>query len=302
MGVRRLGKGKVSLFLSLLTGAVMIGAIYGLMGLACSLIYRASGLMSFANGEFLMTGAFLGIFLFRDNDIPYPIAVLICVLSMFLTGFLMEKVVIRNVLAKGGRAIQIVLVTIGISIVLQNIASIAFSSDVQMFPSIFSASFVQLGPVRIAPESILGTIMAIVCMLLLQFFMNRTKLGTAMRAAAQEANAAAVCGINVSFTKGLTWAISIMLAAMAGLLIGPVYGVHMGMGQTIGLKGFAAAVIGGYGNMLGAVIGGFVVGIIETFAAGYISSNMKDFVSFAILIAFLIVKPTGIFNAKIIEQ
>ena len=290
------------MFLSLLTGAIMIGAIYGLMGLACSLIYRASGLMSFANGEFLMAGAFLGLTLFRDNHVPYFLTVVICVLSMFLAGFLMEKFIIRTILGKGGRSIQIVLVTIGISIVLQNIASIAFSSDVQMFPSIFSSSFVQLGPVRIAPESILGTLMAVVFMILLQFFMNGTKLGTAMRAAAQEPNAASVCSINVSFTKGLTWAISIMLAAVAGMLIGPVYGVHMGMGQTIGLKGFAAAVIGGYGNMLGAVIGGFIVGIVETFAAGYISSNMKDFVSFAILIVFLIVKPTGIFNAKIIEQ
>lgn len=290
------------MFLSLLTGAIMIGAIYGLMGLACSMIYRASGLMSFANGEFLMVGAFLGLTLFRDNNIPYPAAILICILSMFFAGFLMEKFIIRTILNKGGKPVQIVLVTIGISIVLQNIASIAFSSDVQMFPSIFKSSFVQVGSVRIAPESILGTVMAVGFMILLQFFMNRTKMGTAMRAAAQEPNAASVCGINVSFTKGLTWAIAIMLAAVAGMLIGPVYGVHMGMGQTIGLKGFAAAVIGGYGNMMGAVVGGLVVGVVETFAAGYISSNMKDFVSFAILIVFLIVKPTGFFNAKIIEQ
>lgn len=290
------------MLLSLLTGAIMIGAIYGLMGLACSLIYRASGLLSFAQGEFLMAGAFLGLTLFRDNNVPYPLTIIISILTMFIAGFLMEKFVIRTILGKGGRAIQIVLVTIGISIVLQNIASIFFSSDVQMFPSIFSTAFVDLGFVRVAPESILGIGMAIVFMLLLQFFMNGTKLGAAMRAAAQEPGAASVCGINVSFTKGLTWAISIMLAGVAGMLIGPIYGVHMGMGQTIGLKGFAAAVIGGYGNMLGAVIGGFIVGIVETFAAGYISSNMKDFVSFAILIIFLIVKPTGIFNAKIIEQ
>jgi len=141
-----------------------------------------------------------------------------------------------------------------------------------------------------------------VFMILLQVFMSKTKMGTSMRAAAQLPDAASVCGINVPFTKGLTWAIAIMLAAIAGLMIGPVYGVQASMGYTIGLKGFAAAVIGGYGNMLGAVIGGFLVGFIETMAAGYIASDLKDFVSFLILIVFLIVKPTGIFNAKIIEQ
>jgi branched-chain amino acid transport system permease protein len=290
------------MFLPLLIGALMIGALYGLMGLACSLIYRASALMSFAQGEFLMMGAFLGLILFRDNRIPYPITLVICVITMLSAGFLMERFMIRIILNKGGRAIQIVLVTIGLSILLQNFAVIFLYSDVQMFPPILNVHYIDFGVVRIAPESIMGAAMAIVFMILLQFFMTKTKMGTAMRAAAQAPDAASVCGINVSFTKGLTWAISTMLTAMAGLMIGPVYGVQPGMGYTIGLKGFAAAVIGGYGNMLGAVIGGFLVGFVETMAAGYIASDMKDFVSFSILIVFLLIKPTGIFNAKIIEQ
>jgi branched-chain amino acid transport system permease protein len=290
------------MFLPLLVGALMIGAIYGVMGLACSLIYRASALMSFAQGEFLMMGAFLGLILFRDNRVPYPITLLICIITTLLVGFLMERFVIRTILNKGGRAIQVVLATMGLSIILQNFAVIFIYSDVQMFPPILAVHYIDFGVVRIAPESIMGAAMALVFMLLLQFFMTRTKMGTAMRAAAQVPEAASVCGINVSFTKGLTWAISTMLTAMAGLMIGPVYGVQASMGYTIGLKGFAAAVIGGYGNMLGAVIGGFFMGFVETMAAGYIASDMKDFVSFSLLIAFLLVKPTGIFNAKIIEQ
>jgi branched-chain amino acid transport system permease protein len=290
------------MFLPLLVGALMIGAIYGLMGLACSLIYRASALMSFAQGEFLMMGAFLGLILFRDNRIPYPITLLICIITTLFVGFLMERFVIRTILNKGGRAIQVVLATMGLSIILQNFAVIFLYSDVQMFPPILKVHYIDFGVVRIAPESIMGAAMALVFMLLLQFFMTKTKMGTAMRAAAQVPEAASVCGINVSFTKGLTWAISTMLTAMAGLMIGPVYGVQASMGYTIGLKGFAAAVIGGYGNMLGAVIGGFFMGFVETMAAGYIASDMKDFVSFSLLIAFLLVKPTGIFNAKIIEQ
>jgi branched-chain amino acid transport system permease protein len=290
------------MFLPLLVGAIMIGAIYGVMGLACSLIYRASALMSFAQGEFLMMGAFLGLILFRDNHVPYPITLLICIAATLLVGFLMERFIIRTILNKGGRAIQIVLATMGLSIILQNFAVIFLYSDVQVFPPILKVQYLDFGIVRIAPESIMGAVMALVFMILLQFFMTKTKMGTAMRAAAQVPEAASVCGINVSFTKGLTWAISTMLTAMAGLMIGPVYGVQASMGYTIGLKGFAAAVIGGYGNMLGAVIGGFLMGFVETMAAGYIASDMKDFISFSILIVFLLVKPTGIFNAKIIEQ
>jgi len=290
------------MFLPLLIGALMIGAIYGLMGLSCSLIYRASALMSFAQGEFLMMGAFLGLILFRDKGVPYPLALIMCILTMLMVGFLMERFIIRIILSKGGRAIQIVLATMGLSIILQNFAVIFLYSAVQMFPPILDVQYIDFGVVRIAPESIIGAIMGIVFMVLLQFFMTKTKMGTSMRAAAQLSDAASVCGINVPFTKGLTWAISIMLASIAGLMIGPVYGVQASMGYTIGLKGFAAAVIGGYGNMLGAVIGGFLVGFIETMAAGYIASDMKDFVSFLILIIFLIVKPTGIFNAKIIEN
>lgn len=290
------------MFLTLLTGAIMIGAIYGLIGLACSLIYRASALISFANGEILMMGAFIGLVLFRDNNVPYPVTVLTVFISMMLTGFLMERFIIRTVLGRGGRTIQIVLVTIGISIALQNTAAIFFYTDLQMFPSIFPVQFLDFGVVRIAPESILATVLAVVIMILLHFFMNNTKVGTSMRAAAQEPDAASVCGINVSFTKGLTWGIACMLVAAAGLLVGPIHGVHMFMGDTIGLKGFAAAVIGGFGSMPGAVVGGFILGIIETFAAGYISSLIRDLISFSILILVLIIKPTGIFNAKIIEQ
>jgi branched-chain amino acid transport system permease protein len=290
------------MFLPLLVGALMIGAIYGLMGLASSLIYRASALMSFAQGEFLMMGAFLGLVLFRDNHVPYPVTLLIVVISMLLAGFLMERFIIRTIMNKGGKSIQIVLVTMGLSIILQNFAVIFIYSNVQMFPPIMKVNYIDFGVVRIAPESILGAGLAIIFMVALQIFTSKTKMGTAMRAAAQVPDAASVCGINVSFTKGLTWAISTMLVGMAGLMLGPVYGVQASMGYTVGLKGFAAAVIGGYGNMLGAVIGGFLMGFLEVMAAGYIASDIKDFVSFSILILFLLIKPTGIFNAKIIEQ
>jgi branched-chain amino acid transport system permease protein len=290
------------MFLQLLVGALMIGAIYGLIGLTNSLIYRASAMLNFAQGEFLMAGAFIGLIFFRDFGIPYPITMALCLVLTLFSGFIMERIIIRPILKKGGGGMQVVLVTIGLSIALQNFAMIAWYSDVQSFPSIFGVHYIDFGLVRVAPESLLSAVLALIFMIALQFFMTKTRIGTSMRAAAQIPSAASVCGINVSFTKGLSWGISIMLVAVAGILLGPVYGVQAGMGSITGVKGFAAAVIGGFGNMWGAVVGGFILGLVETFAAGYIASDMKDFISFLVLILFMIIKPTGLFNAKIIEE
>lgn len=289
------------MFMHLLIGAIMIGSIYGLMGLGYSLIYRTSGLMSFTQGEFLMIGAFLGLTFYKIFKLPFVAALLITIIIMFLLGFLMEKTIIRTILAKRGTRIHIILATIGVSISLQNIAALVWTSEIQQFPQIFKVQYIDIGPVKAAPESIFGIVMGLVCMYLLHVFMTYTKIGTAMRASAQDSSAASVCGINVSLSKGLSWAISAALTGVCGIIIGPIYGVYMLMGALIGLKGFASAVIGGYGNMYGAILGGFIIGIIETMAAGYFNSSLKDFIAFSVFIIFLIIKPTGIFNAKIIE-
>lgn len=290
------------MFINLLTGAIVIGGIYGLIGLGFSLIYSASGLMSFTQGELLMIGAFFGLTFFSGMGLPYAVAMGMVILLMFVMGLFLEKAAIRPVLNKGGKSVDIVLLTIGISTILQNAAIIFFSADVQMFPSIFKSKGLEIHGFTVSPESLLGIGVALVCMIGLHLFMTRTLIGTAMRAAAQDELAASAYGVNVSFAKGLTWGIATMLVGVAGMLIGPVYGVHSAMGSAIATKGFASAVIGGYGNMYGAIIGGFIIGIIETFAGGYISSQAKDFAVFFVLILFLVLKPRGLFNVKIIED
>ncbi len=290
------------MFQNLLVGSIVIGGIYGLMGLGFSLIYRASGLLSFAQGEFLMLGAFLGLTFFKTLSLPFWLTLLLVIVILFLSGFGMERFIVRPVLRKKGKPIHVVLITIGVSIALQNLALIVYATDVRMFPSIFPITSVNILGYQVSPESILCIIVALVSMTLLHLFMTYTRLGVAMRAAAQDETAASAYGINVSYAKGLTWGLAGALSGIAGMLIGPVYGVHMGMGISISLKGFASAVIGGYGNLYGAILGGFMLGLVETFAGGYLSSQAKDFVSFLVLIIFLIAKPTGIFNARIIEN
>jgi branched-chain amino acid transport system permease protein len=289
------------MFIPLLIGALLIGSIYGLIALGFSLIYKASGLMTFTQGEILMLGAFLGLTFYRYLNVPFILALLITVIIMFLVGLAFERAIIRKLVVSRTNPIYIVLATIGLSIALQNFSKIVWGSQTFRFPQIFNTTFIELGDIRIQPESVFGLFVSLLFMVLLHFFMKKTKYGTAMRAATQDPMAATVMGINVYSTTGITWGISCVLAAIAGLLISPLYGCNFNMGSSLSLKGFAAAVIGGYGNMYGAIVGGLCIGFIETFTSGYISSTYKDIVTFLVMVAVLAFRPSGIFNEKVLD-
>lgn len=290
------------MFIQILIGAIMIGSVYGLLALGYSLIYSASGLMTFVQGELLMLGAFLGLTFYKTLNMPFFFAFLATVLCMFLVGLLIERFIIRKLVGAGANIIFIVLATIALSIILQNLAMVVWGSNVFQFPPIFNSSIISIGSLNIVPELLMAIVIGLVVMVVLNFFMNKTRFGTSMRAAAQDPLAARTLSINVSMTTGVTWGIASALAGIAGMIIGPVYGVHTTMGVMIGLKGFAGAVIGGYGIMYGAIVGSMGLGIVETFTSGYISSTYKDVISFLILIIFLAIRPRGIFNAQVLDE
>jgi branched-chain amino acid transport system permease protein len=289
----------VTVFIQVFIGAFVIGGIYGLLGLGYSLIYSASGLMSFVQGELLMLGSFLGLTFFRYLDLPFLVSLFLTMILMYQVGLLIEKFIIRKLLKARVNTIFIVLATIALSIILQNLAMLVWGSSVFQFPPIFSINRIQIGSIQIPPEAIMAIAIGFIVMILFHFFMAKTRLGISMRAAAQDSIAAKTLAINVPFVTGVTWGIASMLAGIGGVLIGPLYGVSLQMGVMIGLKGFAGAVIGGYGNMYGAIVGSLLLGFIETFIAAYISSMYKDFISFFVLILFLIFKPRGLFKGKI---
>ena len=190
------------------------------------------------------------------------------------------------------------LATIGLSIFLKNFAMIVWGSDVKNFPSALGENPIRFAGVSISPQQIAIVMVTFACMIGLHLFMSRTKMGTSLRAAAQDSMAAGVMGINVPMTVGIAWALAAALSAVAGILLAPIYGVYPKMGAILSTKGFAAAVLGGYGNMYGAIIGGLIFGIVETMAAGYISSSFKDIISFGVLILVLFVMPHGILKVK----
>lgn len=289
-------------FMSLLISGLVLGGTYGLIALGYSLIYKASGLMSFVQGDIMTLGAYLGLTFFSILKLPFVVSVLLTVLCAFLVGMLLERGVIRVLLNKNVLPIYVVLATIAISYIIQNGAQLTWGSLTLNFPSVFDIKKVKLFGVNVRPEQILCTVASLVIMVLLHLFMTKTRFGTSMRAAAMDPMAAQSCGINVHLSTGVTWGLSAGLAAIAGILVGPLYGVFILLGNQIGNKGFSGAVIGGYGNMYGAMVGGLLLGLIETFVTGYISSDYKNLIAYIILIVFLFVKPTGIFNERAIAD
>ena len=179
---------------------------------------------------------------------------------------------------------------------------ITFGADLKSYPQIFPVKTVFLLGRDFQIEAILCIVASLILMFIFNLFMNRTSLGTAMRASAMDPMAARACGIDVNVTTGLSWAIAAGIAAFAGMLLGPIYGVYTTLGALIGRKGFSSAVIGGYGSMIGAIVGGLVLGIVETCLSGYISSAYKDMIAYALLLVFLFVKPTGLFNERAIAD
>lgn len=288
-------------FFQLLVASLVLGSIYGLIALGYSLIYKSSGLMSFMQGDMLTIGAFLGYTFYSVFKLPYFIAILLVFLVMFFLGFAIEKGVIHQLVKKKTLPIYTVLATIAISYILQNGAMIIWGSKMLTFPSAFKKSSVKLMGINFQTEAIFCIIISVICMLILHVFMKYTKFGTALRASTMDPMAAKSCGVNVSFATGFSWGISAAMAALAGILIGPIYGVFTTLGATIGRKGFSSAVVGGYGNMYGAMVGGILLGVVETFVASQISP-LKDMIAYIILLIFLFIKPTGIFNERAIAE
>ena len=289
-------------FSVLLVSGLIIGSVYGLIALGYSLIYRASGLMSFVQGDIITLGAYLGMTFYKVLGLPIYVSLLLTFVTAFAFGMMLEKGVIRVMLNKNVLAIYIVLATIAVSYVIQNSAQAVYGSATLQFPQVFAKPTLRLFGVTSQTEAWACLLVSLILMLALHFFMTKTRFGMAMRGSAMDSLAAESLGINTSLSIGITWGLSAGIASIAGMLLGPMYGVYTTLGATIGRKGFAGAVMGGYGNMYGAMVGGLLLGLAETFVAGYWSGTYKNLIAYTLLILFLFVKPTGIFNERAIQD
>lgn len=290
-----------STIIRLIIGALMIGSVYAVMGMSYSLIYKATGLMNLAQGDFLMLGAFIGLTFYDTLGLNIVVSFILTFVVMFVLGYVVQRYLIDSLLKKGANFSFIILCTAALSMAFQNGSQILWSPFTLHFPAIFDTSAIDFFGTKVAPENLLVLGIAAVSAVSLFVFLNRTKLGTAMRATALDQTAASALGINVHLTNGITWGLSAGLAGVVGMALGPVYGVYTTMGGMIAQKAFAGAVTGGYGNIYGAVIGGLFYGFMETFVSAYLTTTYKDVITFVVMIIVLTISPTGIFKEKVIE-
>jgi branched-chain amino acid transport system permease protein len=284
--------GSLQILIQQIIGGLAIGSMYALVALGCALIFSGMKVVNWAQGEFYMIGAFTALTAYVTWKWPFIFAFLFSVGVMFIVGTIVEKVTIDRV--RESDHLTLLMITIGISIFAKQVAILIWSPIGAVFPTIFGDVPFQIWGVYIVPQNIYVMLIGIVLMIILYVFLFRTKMGMAMRAVSQSREIAGIMGVNTKKMDMLTFGIGICLAAAAGIIMAPLTYIEPMMGVTVGIKGFVAAVIGGFGNLFGAVLGGIIIGIIETTSAFFISSGYKDAVVFSILIVVLVFKPQGL--------
>jgi len=285
----------VTEFLQQILNGISLGSIYALIALGYTMVYGVIELINFAHGEILMVGAFVAFFAITALGANIVVAILLAMIASSLLGVFIERVAYRP-LRKSSR-LAVLITAIGASLLLQNGGLMVLGTDFRAFPRIISNTQYKFfgGNVTLTTYQIIIFVVTIIMMVFLQYVVQKTKVGKAMRAVSWDKDAARLMGINVDNIISLTFAIGSAFAAVAGVLLGIYYNtVHPLMGLMPGLKAFVAAVLGGIGLIPGAFAGGFLLGITETMVSGYWSTEWRDPFVFAILILILIVKPSGL--------
>ena len=283
-------------FLQLFFSGLATGSIYALAALGFTLLWQASGTINFAQGEFVMLPAFMMLG-FMAAGFPLVLSFAAsCVFSVFVLGWLFKRGVVDPLFKYG--MMPIVVATIGLSIAMRNGVRAGYSAEPQPFPQVFPDQVYNLWGVTVSAGDIGTFVFAMLLVLVTQAFLGKTVTGRAMQAVAQNTESAAVLGINVPRMIFYTFAINAVLAAAAALLVTPTYLAKFDMGESLGTKAFFAAIIGGFNNSRGALLGGLIVGVCENLAAAYISPAYKDAVALVIFMVVILFKPQGLLGRK----
>jgi branched-chain amino acid transport system permease protein len=302
----------VDLILQQLINGATIGAIYAIVALGYTMVYGIIRLINFAHGAVFMYGAYIGLTvldLLGGRSLPLGLAVSLCLAFMAsilfcgALGWAMDSLVYRQLRIRRAHPLIPLIAALGISLVLEISAMLIWGKEFKVYPQVLPAWHLAFGRAVISGTQLMLLLVCVSMMLTLHLFVQKTALGKAMRAAALDHTAARLVGVDVDRVIRLTFVIGSALAAVAGILVGLYYGsVNFRMGYVPGLKAFTAAVLGGVGNIPGAMVGGFIIGILETLGAAYISGEWKDAIAFVILITVIVVKPTGLLGERIAER
>ena len=278
-------------FLQFAFSGLTAGAVYALVALGFTLIFNSCGVINFAQGEFVMLGGMITVFLGLAG-LPLPLAACLAIVAAVLVGLGIHVFAIDR--ARDATTVALIVITIGASIFLRGVAQVLFDKRFHTLPSWFGDNPIVVGGAAILPQSLAVLGVAVVIVVLLWALINRTLLGKAIVATASNQLAARLAGINTRLMVGFSFAISAAIGAAAGIVITPITFTSYDIGTLLALKGFAAAMLGGIGNPVGAVVGGVVLGLSEAFSAGYFSSQYKDAVALVLLLAVLFAYPQGL--------
>ncbi len=287
--------GDDSLFLQYLLSGITKGSIYAVVAIGFNLIYSATGVLNFAQGEFVMLGGMIAVTLCAF--LPLPVAVAAAVVIVALTGCLLEILFFRKL--RHHTIMHMIIITIGLSIVIQEVALHLWDEKVRSLPyfSGSEVSSIRIFGASVSPQVlwVLGTVAVVV--VLLHAFLRYTLQGRAMRACSSNPDAAMLSGINISNMRTLSFGLSAALGALAGCVISPITMTHYEMGAPLAIKGFAAAILGGLGNPMASVVGGLLIGVIEAFSVSKLPAAYNDVTAFALLLLMLFVRPHGLFGS-----
>ncbi|GAB1409985.1 branched-chain amino acid ABC transporter permease [Desulfovibrionales bacterium] len=277
----------------LLTG-LTLGSTYGLTALGFTIIFNTTGVINFAQGEFVMLGGMASVFFMHTLGVSEPVAIVLAVAATTATGALVERLAIRPV--RSCPAINLVIITIGISILIRGIAMLLWGKDTYALPPFSGNTPIFFLGAAIMPQALWVLGISLILLAALKFFFSTTIQGKAMLACSFDPKAASLVGIGVQRMVLLSFMISAFVGAVGGVILAPITLTSFDVGVLLGLKGFAACILGGLGNPFGAAAGGVILGVLEALGAGFISSAYKDALAFVILLLLLFIKPSGLFG------
>ena len=287
---------------------VTIGVVYGIVALGISLIYSGLDIVHFAHGEMYMFGAFFGLVLAENVGLPYPVALVGAMIITAIVGMLVERVFYRRLTRAGGgytvAGMGMIICGFGMSVAMVNVAYFIWGAEAEPFRA--NLDYIPRlqfpGDIEVPESYVLTAIISVILMFVLHYFLRYTKPGLAVRAVAHNKDIAYLMGINVPLMISLIFGVACALAAAAGVLIGPMQSVQVEMGYLMLMKAFAAAVVGGFGSLPGAIIGGIMVGVFENLGAAYISASHKDIYAFLLLILVLMIKPCLLYTSDAADE
>lgn len=278
--------------LQFLLAGLVVGSIYGLMGVGFTFIFNVTGIVNFAQGDFAMLGAMSAIAL-AAAGLPLWLAILLAIVITAVIAALVEQLAIRPV---GQDVVRGIIVTIGIGVMIQGVAAVIWGTDAYPMPAFSGEAPITIASATITPQALWVIATMIVAMVLLELFFRRSFLGQMLRACAVNPFAARLVGLRVSTMSLISFIISGALGAIVGIVVAPISLTQYDSGLQLGIKGFIACIIGGFGGPVAAAAGGLMLGILEAFAAGYVSSAYKNAIAFVLLIIFLLFRPGGLFG------